>query len=76
MAAKSSKSKSAGEAHFEGHELNVNPSPNTSLKRKKARKARIKQTLDNAKLSPEKRAYLERAIKRIELEIKLAEGDY
>jgi len=66
-------------AVFEGQNVHVNPSIDTSMKRKKARLVRIRSwRKDESKTEryPEKAVYLEKAAKRLELEIELREGDF
>lgn len=73
---KSSKDKSTGELGFVGNKMTTNPTPQQQVSNKIARKQKIKLALEQAKLSPEKRAYLEKALRRLDLEIKLEQGDY
>lgn len=61
-----------------GKEAHTNPTFETAVARKKARMGRIKRWLNNpdkVKRHPEKAAYLEKAMRRLELEIQLREGD-
>jgi len=70
------RSKKTGEATFKGQQVVVNPSQDVSLGRKKARRQRILKVLEAGHITTEKRAYLEKAARRLELEIKIAEGEY
>ena len=69
---------SAGEVEFVGQELHVNPSPEIELVRRKARLGRVNICLENTRgaFGPEKIAYFEKEKRKLEMLIKLQEGDY
>lgn len=73
---KSSKTKSAGQIGMTGGKMTTNPSNTQRIKNKIARKRSINLALEKPTLPSEKRAYLEKALRRLDLEIKLAQGDY
>jgi hypothetical protein len=67
---------SVGKTELQGQTLHINPSPKTSLARKKARLAEVKKVLETGTIHVSRRRHFERAERRLVMEIKIAEGDY
>lgn len=67
----------AGVASMEGKDVIINPTRNVSLNRLKARLKRVNYELENkVKPGSDREANFMRSKRKLELQIKLAEGDY
>ena len=67
---------SVGKAELKGQKLHINPPPEVSYERKKARLGRVIRVLEEGTIHVSRRPRFEKEKRRLEMEIKIAEGDY